>query len=156
MDKDSICTFTFREKIFCQFTFNAGVLVAAYGLFLNAYWLGLVYLLYSYIGIFLLLRYTICPRCPHLFKANDCVNLSAPVMKMIVSSKRKGPLNRYEKIIFVLVLYGVFILPIYWIASKSIILITFLILYGSHLLALHVHFCPNCSNKICMQNKSKQ
>ena len=146
-DKNSICTFTFKEKLYAQFTFNAGVLVAAYGLFLNNSILGIFYLLYSYIGIIFLMRYTVWTRCPHLHVANDCVQLHPSIVKIIVSSTRKGPLNIFEKILFVMVLYGILILPIYWISSNTIILLFFSLFYGGSLLGLHFHFCRRCQKR---------
>ena len=146
--------FTFKEKAYAQCTYNSGVLVAAYGLYLNQPSLGFGYLFGAYSGILLLVRYTICPRCPHLHAANDCVNLSAFLMKKIVSMKRIGPLNVFEKSLFVVVLYGTFIFPIYWLSSHPVILIAFVILYGGHLLSLKMHYCKNCANISCMQNKS--
>ncbi len=150
----AICTFTFGEKVYAQFTFNAGVIVGVYGLFLNNTSLGIAYLLYSYIGILLLIRYTVCPRCPHLHMANDCVQMPASIMKRIISSQRTGELNRYEKILFVMVLYGILVLPIYWLVAKPVLLVLFLGFFGSHLLGLHLHFCPNCQNKSCIQNRN--
>lgn len=154
-DINSIRTFTLKEKIYAQFTFNAGVLTGAYGLFLNNMILGISYLLYSYIGILLLMRFTACPRCPHLHVANDCVQLHPSITKIIVSPKRKGPLNMFEKILFIVVLYGILILPIYWIYSNTIIFVLFLIFYGGQLLGLHLHFCRNCQNRSCIQNRNK-
>lgn len=154
-DINSICAFTLKEKIYAQFTFNAGVLTGAYGLFLNNTILGISYLLYSYIGIVLLMRYTVCPRCPHLHVANDCVQLHPSITKIIISPKRKGPLNIFEKILFIMVLYGILILPIYWIYSNTIILVLFLLFYGGQLLGLHLHFCRDCQNRSCIQNRNK-
>lgn len=154
-DIDSICTFTLKEKIYAQFTFNAGVLTGAYGLYLNNTILGISYLIYSYIGIVLLMRYTVCPRCPHLHVANDCVQLHPSITKIIVSPKRKGPLNLFEKILFVMVLYGILIIPIYWIYSNILILVLFLLFYGGQLLGLHLHFCRDCQNRNCIQNRNK-
>ena len=154
-DINSICAFTLKEKIYAQFTFNAGVLTGAYGLFLNNTILGISYLLYSYIGIVLLMRYTVCPRCPHLHVANDCVQLHPSITKIIISPKRKGPLNIFEKILFIMVLYGILIIPIYWIYSNTIILVLFLLFYGGQLLGLHLHFCRDCQNRSCIQNRNK-
>jgi hypothetical protein len=151
---NSIGTFTFKEKFFAQFTYNAGVMIAAYGLYLNNARLGIGYLIGAYIGIVLLVRYTICPRCPHLHVANDCANLPAPIMKKIVSPNRKGPLNMSEKSLFIIILYGTFLLPIYWLSSNIIILILFIIFYGGHLLSLRMYFCKNCANTSCIQNKT--
>lgn len=156
-DQNSIESFSLKEKIFAQVTFNAGIITAAYGLFLNNTILGMAYLVYAYIGIVLLMRYTVCPRCPHLHIANDCVQLHPSIVKIIISPKRKGPLNIYEKILFIMVLYGILIFPIYWIASNVIILVLFLLLYGGGtLLGLHLHFCPNCKNKVCIQNRNRE
>ncbi len=152
-DINSICRFTLKEKLYSQITFNAGVLVAAYGLFLNNTILGIFYLYYSYVGILLVMRYTICPRCPHLHVANDCLQLHPSIVKHVVSPTRKGPLNIYEKILFVMVLYGILILPIYWIASNTVVLVLFLLFYGGQLLGLHLHFCRDCQNNSCIQNR---
>ena len=150
-NENPIPKFTFKEKLFAQFTYNSGVMVAAYGLYINHTSLGIGYLVGAYLGIFLLVRYTICPRCPHLHEANDCVNLPPALMKKIISEKRRGPLNIYEKVLFITSLYGAFLLPIYWLASNAILLIIFLLLFGGHLVSLHMHFCRNCANKDCLQ-----
>jgi hypothetical protein len=150
-DTHSTLSFSLAEKFYAQITFHGGILVGAYGLFLNSTALGIAYLLYAYIGIILLMRYTVCPRCPHLLVADDCVQLHPKLTKKIISPNHTGSLSLTEKIIFVSVLYGILILPIYWIASNTIILILFLLLYGGQLLGLHLHFCPKCENKICIQ-----
>jgi hypothetical protein len=155
-NKNSIRKFTFREKFFAQFTYNAGVMIAAYGLYLKNASFGIGYLIGSYVGILLLIRYTICPRCPHLHVVNDCVNLPAPIMKKIISPKRNGSLSIYEKSLFIIVLYGTFIVPIYWLSSNFVVLAAFLILYGGHLLSLRLHFCKNCENKDCIQYKTAE
>jgi hypothetical protein len=92
-------------------------------------------------------------KCPHLLVAHDCVQLLPPLTKLIISDKHRGPLNIYEKILFIMVLYGILILPIYWIASNAIILVLFILLYGGQLFGLHLHFCPNCENRSCIQNR---
>jgi hypothetical protein len=153
-NENLISKFTLKEKVFAQLTYNSGVLVAAYGLYLSHPGLGLGYLIGAYLGIFLLVRYTICPRCPHLHAANDCVNLSASIMKKIVSTRRRGPLNTFEKNLFAGVLYGTFIFPIFWLSSKPMLMLAFVILYGGHLLSLKMHFCKHCGNKSCIQNFS--
>jgi hypothetical protein len=148
--------FSIKEKISAQFTFNAGALTGAYGLYLESPTLGVAYFLYAYIGILSLMRYTVCPRCPHLQVANDCVQLPSSMVKRIISSKREGPLNLPEKALFVVVLYGILILPIYWLASNLMILALFLLFYGGSILGLHLHFCRNCRNKVCIQNRNRQ
>ena len=80
-NKELIGKFSFLEKLYAYSTFNIGIFIAAYGLFIQNKTLAVIYLFYSYIGIFLLMRYTVCPRCPHLLEANDCLNLPASITK---------------------------------------------------------------------------
>ncbi len=155
LENNAVSVFTFGEKLYAQITFNAGVAVAAYGLYQTHPGLGIAYLAFAFTGILLLVRYTVCPRCPHLHMANDCVQVPAPFMKKIISSKRSGPLNRYEKILFVGVLYGIFFLPLYWLSFQPMILALFTALYGGHLLGLRLHFCRHCQNTACIQNRNK-
>lgn len=148
-------TFTFQEKLFAQFTYNAGVLVAAYGLLINSTGLAVAYLLFSYIGILVVIRYTVCPRCPHLHIANDCVQLPAAIMKRIVSPNHRGPISIPEKLLLALVLYGTLLLPIYWLVANKLILVIFLMIFGGHLLGLHVHFCQKCENRSCIHYRQQ-
>ncbi|MCP4215910.1 MAG: hypothetical protein GY765_14750 [bacterium] len=80
----TICSFSLKEKLYAQISFHGGVLTGAYGLFLVSAGLGIAYLLYAYIGILLLMRYTVCPRCPHLRVANDCLQLHPSMTKIII------------------------------------------------------------------------
>lgn len=149
----SVRGFTLKEKLFAQISFNGGVIIGTYGLFQHDISLAVIYFLYAYIGIFLVVRYTVCPRCPHLHGAGDCLQLKASLTRRIISKNRKGPLNLYEKILFVMVIYGILIFPVYWIASDLIVLILFLLFYGGSLLGLWLYFCRECQNQTCIQNR---
>ena len=149
----SLCTFSLKEKLYAQLSFNGGVIIGAYGLLQHSKTLAVLYLLYSYVGIFLLMRYTVCPRCPHLKIAGDCLQLHPSLTKRIISKNRTGPLNLNEKLLFVIVLYGILIMPIYWIASNPVVLTLFLLFYGGLLLSLRLYFCRECRNTICIQNR---
>jgi hypothetical protein len=59
-DTNTICPFSLKEKLYAQIAFNSGIITGAYGLFMNSTALGITYLLYVYIGIILLMRYTVC------------------------------------------------------------------------------------------------
>ncbi len=160
MNKDnlnSIGTFTLWEKFSVQFSAFAGIAAGTYGLYLSNIYLGIAYLLYVLFSYFLLMRYTVCPRCPYLLVADDCVQLPTKLTKIIISAERSGPLNRFEKFLFNNAWYGSLIIPIYWLLSEPIILLIFLIFYGGGLLLLtKLYFCPKCENKVCMKNKNQQ
>lgn len=155
-ENSSVMGFTLKEKIFAQFAYNGGVIVGAIGLYTVNPIIAVGFLLYAYVGITLLMRYTVCPRCPHLLVAGDCVQLPAAAVKVIISSSRKGQLNLMEKTLFFAVLYGNLVLPIYWLLSEPIYLAAFLIIYGGgSLLGLHLHFCRRCENIVCVQCRNK-
>lgn len=75
----SIEKFTLREKVLTRTTFNLGILIGAYGLYLESGWLAAGYIFFAFIGTLLLMRYTVCPRCPHLYVADDCLVLPVPL-----------------------------------------------------------------------------
>ena len=152
---DSISTFTLWEKFSVQFSFWAGITAATYGLYLSNIYLSIAYPLIVVVAYFLLMRYTVCPRCPHLLIAGDCLQVPSRLTKIIVSPKRNGPLNRQEKIIFNFAWYGSLLIPIYWLLSKPIFLVVFIIFYGGGvLLRTKLQFCSKCENKICMKNRN--
>ena len=156
-NSNSISKFTFWEKFSVQFSAFAGISAATYGLCLSNINIGIAYLLYVLISYFLLMRYTVCPRCPYLLVADDCLQLPTRLTKIIISTKRNGSLNRYEKIIFNNAWYGSLLIPIYGLLSKPIILIAFLIFYGGGVIIItKLHFCPKCEHKFCMKNRNKE
>ena len=146
--------FTFIEKLVSQITFHGGIIIGTYGLYNFNKVYSLAYLLFSYIGIILFMRYTVCPRCPHILYGNDCVQLNPKFTRLIISN-RKGPLNVFEKVLFFTVLYGILVIPIYGLLANKVILISFIITYGSCLLYLNFHLCKNCQNSVCKQNRNQ-
>ncbi len=145
--------FSLKEKIITQCGFHGGILIGAYGLYLSQSY-AITYLLFSYIGIGLLMRYTVCPRCPHLFDGNDCCQLQPQLAKIIVGKRNDRPMNIIEKSLWFVVLYGILIMPIYGLLSNTPYLVAFIAVYGGYLLYLKLHLCKNCQNKACMQNKN--
>ena len=146
--------FTSREKVIAAVPFNLSILVGAYGLYLVNWKLTVFYLLYSYVGVLMMMRYTICPRCPHLLKNNDCLNMPPALAKKLISSKRQGPLNFYEKLLHRSVAYGMLLIPLYWLVSSVYLLIPFVVLYLIGQCTFRYHFCKNCQNEVCIQNRN--
>ena len=146
--KNEMCRFTSYEKVIAAVPFNLSILVGAYGLYLTSWRLTVIYLLYSYVGVIIMMRYTICPRCPHLLENNDCLNLPPSLLKKIISSQRQGPLNVYEKLLHILVTYGMLVIPLYWLASRLYLLVPFVVLYIIGQCTFTFHFCKNCHNSL--------
>ena len=147
-------TFSAIEKIIAAIPFNASILIGAYGLFLTSWALTVLYLVFSYVGILVMMRYTICPRCPHLLKGNDCLNLPAPFVKKLIAKNRKGPLNNFEKMLHRTVKYGILIIPIYWLLPYLYLLIPFAVFYFIGQVTFIFYFCRQCKNEVCIQNRN--
>ena len=151
--KESL-TFSTAEKIVAAIPFNSTILIGAYGLYLVSWVLTAINLAFCYIGILAMMRYTICPRCPHLLQDNDCLNMPAPLVKKLIAKNRKGPLNNCEKMLHRTVNYGILIIPVYWLIPNISLLIPFIALYFIGQATFVFHFCRHCKNEVCIQNRN--
>ena len=147
-------TFSATEKIIAAIPFNASILIGAYGLSLTNWVLTAFYLAFSYIGVLAMMRYTICPRCPHLLEGNDCLNMPVPVVKKLIAKNRTGPLNTYEKMLHRTVKYGILLIPVYWLLPHLHLFIPFAAFYFIGQATFTFHFCRHCENEVCIQNRN--
>ncbi|MBU1002507.1 MAG: hypothetical protein KKE73_08285 [Proteobacteria bacterium] len=144
--------FSVGEKIFAQVTFNLSVFIAAYSLWLVRPIFAVAYLVYALGSFTLLMRYTICARCPHLFQAGDCLFLPASLARKIVASDRSGPLGFAEKTLLIGAFAGTFLPPIFWLSSP-LLFGGYVLMAGGCILGLLLHFCRHCHNMICPLNR---
>ena len=151
--KDKL-TFSAKEKIVAAIPFNLSILIGAYGLYLTNWVLTAIYLTFAYIGVLVMMRYTICPRCPHLLEGNDCLNMPASLVKKLIAKNRTGPLNIYEKTLHRTVNYGMLLIPVYWLIPYLYLLIPFLVFYFIGQATFFFHFCRHCENEVCIQNRN--
>ncbi|BCS87598.1 hypothetical protein [Pseudodesulfovibrio sediminis] len=157
MTKDSgcsnVCTFSFKEKLFARTTFILGVLIGAYAIWLSSLVLALVYLGYAVGSYYLLMRYTVCSRCPHLFQADDCLFAPAPIVQTFVSA-RSGPLNGWERLILFGAVFGTVAIPVYWLVSSLWLLSLYVIFSGGCFLGLVLRICKKCQVEVCPMNRN--
>lgn len=141
--------FSSFEKAYARITFNAFFITGVYAIYKNNIIAGTSYILFVLIGILLIMRYWICPRCPHIEKYSDCLNLPYKGTVKIIKKYSSLPLNKTEKIYYILTLSGFAIIPQYWLAKNSKHLVIFwifaILFYGGLLL----HFCRKCLNTLC-------
>lgn len=127
-DCGSVKGFSTGEKIFAQGTFNAAVIIGAYGMGLQSPLLALIYVVFAIGSFTLLMRYTICARCPHLLVAGDCLFLPASLAMKVISEQHTGPLTGWGKVILYCAPLGTMLIPVYWLLSSPILLGCFLFL----------------------------
>jgi hypothetical protein len=149
----TVCTFSFREKLFARTTFSLGIVVGMYGIWLFSPALALAYLAYAVGSYFLLMRCTVCARCPHLFQADDCLFAPASSVKRFVAP-RSGALNAWEHLILICAAFGTAAIPVYWLAFSPWLLVLYAVLAGGCFLGLVMRICRKCQVDVCPMNRN--
>lgn len=147
-----VCTFSLGEKLIVRSSFFVGVAIGAYGMWLANAWLAVGYLLYAAVGYSLLMRYTVCSRCPHVLVANDCLFIPASLVRAFVA-KRTGELLGWEKGILLCAVIGTAGLPLYWLLSDITLLSVYLLSTIGCFVVLYLRMCKRkCQVVVCPLN----
>lgn len=158
-DKKGSCgsgrTFSRGDKLLVSGTFYGSIAVGAWGIWPTSPGAALGYLAYALIGYVLLMRYTVCARCPHLFEENDCLFVPVPLAKTFVKP-RQGPLQRWEYLLALCVAGGTIIIPLYWLIHTPLTLIAYLILTATCIASLKRRICTKCRVEVCPMNRNRE
>jgi len=127
----------------------------AYGIWLSSPYFAAAYLAYTLGSFTLLMRYTVCARCPHLLTAGDCLFLPPSLAKKLVSTKHAGPLLPWERAIFFGAFLGAALFPVWFLLQEPALLGAFIVLMGGSFLGLLLHFCKECHTTVCPLNKRR-
>lgn len=134
--------FSLWEKIYAQVSFIGMGVIGTIGVILTD-WIWVI----PYIFIYwhgtpgIIQRHINCPRCPHLYEYNDCLQFHPVLTKWFIKKRKTHPFSTSEKLIF----FAIFILiptyPIYWLLSNKILLFAFFnncryVVFGSAYLLL--------------------
>jgi hypothetical protein len=137
--------FSLLEQIWMQVSFNGIVILGTIAIFFASPLLSIGYVLFVIFGVvFCIMHLWICPRCPHIKEHNACVQAPPFLTKRIIRKNVTRPLNTVEKIGNIVVLYGVVLLPAYWVIKSEYLVIPYLILALMHYPAYYLHFCKKC------------
>ena len=144
------------EKIWAQGSFLGMGILGTVGIALVDWRWAFPYLvIYAYGIMGVVMRHLVCPRCPHLFVYNDCLQAPVPITKWLVKEQKTTPFNAVEKFLFHTVFLLIPIFPIYWMVSKPLLLVAFLLLaamwYGSQ----YFYFCRRCRVEQCPSNRAE-
>jgi hypothetical protein len=147
--------FKLWEKIYAQFSFIAMGILGTVGIALVDWRWVLPYLFIYGHGIMgVVMRHLVCPRCPHLYEYNDCLQFPPKITMWLLKKPKTTPFTAFEKFLF----YTIFILiptfPIYWLLAKPILLGAFLLAAGMWYGGQFLYFCKRCRVKECPFNRA--
>jgi hypothetical protein len=145
--------FSVREKLYAQTSFHLMGITGTVGIALADWPWALPYLFVYVFGILgVLMRHLTCPRCLHLFEHGDCLQLPARWIRMLVVGRKTTPFARTERALF----YAIFtFLPLYWLRTRPILLILFLVGTAAWYLGQWLRFCRRCRVKECPSNRAE-
>lgn len=153
MARENVCTFGSGEKLIMRTIFVLSVVLGAYGIGRTSPLSAAAYAAFALVGYFMLMRHTVCSRCPHLHVADDCLFVPASLVKKHVILK-KGPLGTGELIIILVAILGTAGIPIYWLAADTTLLMVYLALNAGYVLGLVGRICKKCQVEVCPLNRN--
>ena len=147
--------FSVGEKIFAQLTFNAYWITGCIAIWQDSVFWSLVYAAMVAVGIFgLIVRHLVCPRCPHLYKYNDCLQAPKSWVKAIVKQPTNAPMTKGQKTVGAIALLLISFFPLIWLWDKPYYLAIFLVLCGAWWAGQVYHFCKHCRVASCPFNRT--
>ncbi len=146
--------FSLWEKLWAQGSYFTMMIVGTAGI-ARADWHWLApYLLIAWYGLpGIIMRYVICPRCPHLYVYNDCLQVPPGLAKWLVKERKNTPLSAAEKAVFWLVLLTIPLYPLYWLRSEPVLLTVFVASAVMWFAAQLLYFCKRCRVRECPMNR---
>ena len=148
--------FTLLEQIWMQVSINGIWILGTIAMWQESPLEAIAYILFVWIGIFFFIMHLwICPNCPHIKEYHACVQLPPVLTKWLIKKESSGILMIYEKIGFYIILYGVFLIPLYWVVKQPLFFVPYFIFGLMHYPAYFLRFCKRCYNISCPQNMNK-
>ena len=159
MKLKSECTladgFSFREKLYAQFSFFSLGVIGAVGIVLVDWrWVFPYFFVYGYGIPGIVMRHLTCPRCPHLHVYGDCLQFPPKVTMWLVKERKTTPFSAIEKTLFYLIFILIPIFPIYWLVENPILLSAFLVTVAMWYSGQFLYFCRRCRVKECPFNRA--
>ena len=146
--------FRLWEKIYAQGSFIGMGVFAIVGIALVDWRWVLPYLvIYAYGLMGVVMRHLACPRCPHLFVYNDCLQAPVPITKWLVKEQKTTPFSAVEKLLFYTIFLLVPTFPIYWLVSNPLLLVGFLLSAAMWYGGQFFYFCKRCRVEHCPFNR---
>ena len=142
------------EKIYAQLTFFGMGILGTIGLVIADWIWVFPYLIIYWYGIpGIVQRHLVCPRCPHLYKYNDCLQIHPSITQLLVKERKTNPFSFTERTLFLLIFILIPIYPIYWLLPSPLLLIPFLLSAVMWYSGQLFYFCKRCRVAECPFNR---
>ena len=146
--------FSIYEKLYAQISFFMFTIIGFYGIYIEAPCWSLGYLVIFASVPFVVQRYLVCPRCPHLYEYGDCLQLHPRITHLFIKRPIATPMNRFEKFVWISIFILLPLFPIYWLTAHKLLLIAFLISCGIWYGGQFFYFCKRCRVYSCPLNRA--
>lgn len=114
----------------------------------------LPYVFFYWYGIpGIIMRHLNCPRCPHLYEFNDCLQVPVFFTKWMIKRRKSNPFSKFEKFVFLFIFTIIPTYPIYWLLSNKILLSLFVLSASMWYLGQWLYFCKRCRVDDCPFNR---
>ena len=155
--KCDVGKFTIVEQIWMQLSINGIWILGVIAIWQEKPSAAIAYALFVWFGIFFFIMHLwICPKCPHIKKHNACVQLPPIFTKWLIRNSKIDPLKMHQKIGFYAILYGAFLIPLYWVIKMPLLAVFYIVFGLMHYPAYFFKFCKKCYNVSCPQNMNKK
>ena len=143
------------EKISAQGSFAAMGVFAVVGIAMVDWrWVFPYLVIYAYGIMGIVMRHLACPRCPHLYVHNDCLQAPVRVTRWLVKVRKTAPFSLAERLLF----YTIFLLiptfPVYWLLDHPLVLVGFLVAAAVWYGGQFFYFCKRCRVEQCPFNRA--
>lgn len=159
MNQPGQCTladaFSFWQKAYAQVTFFTFTIAASIGI-ARADWPWLIpYALVCWYGVpGIVMRHLSCPRCAHLHRYGDCLQLPARWAAWLVKAPKATPFSRTEWWAFHFIFAFLPLYPIYWLLGQPVLLAVFAASAVLWYLGQWLYFCKRCRVDACPYNRA--
>ena len=156
-DCDLANGFKLWEKFYAQSSFIGIGAIGITGIVLvNPLWVVPYLFIYGYGILGVVMRHLVCPRCPHLYDYNDCLQFPPKLTLLLIKKRKMGhPFTQVEKILFYLIFIFIPVYPIYFLLQTPALLGGFLLLNTIWYAGQYLYFCKRCRVKECPSNRVK-
>lgn len=146
-----ITTFSITDKVYMRTAIFGYLVVAMIAVYAENAVYGIIYTALALIHLLVML-YTLCSHCPHVYVYHDCVFAPAGIIRNIFQYRRQ-PMDRRDKSAL-MVMIGISILfPQFFLVKRPLLFglfWLFVILMG---LRFYAHLCKVCRNVSCPCNR---
>ena len=147
--------FSVTEKILSRTGFYGFIIIGIYGMYSQSVPWGILYTVFTVLGLIFGFPYFFCSHCPYPYKYSDC--LFTPVWMITKQHEfRPGRLTRLDKIGSGVIGAGLILIPQYWLFKNYAALVLFWMFCVLTLVSFSIYYCKRCRNFKCPFNSVKK